>query len=398
MSSEKKDLTRIEDLGEFLHELSAEDENESFESPVDLPDLPEDSESAEESFGSDFSTEENTFGEPFESENTFEESTDFTSDSTFDSETSFETETSFDEVSSDFEASFDEPIEAPVQEAIDNPIEDEVINNDDFLSSLEEEKVEEPIREIEPVAPPIRSEYKAPENFQDLKTFAENTNYSQMGAEGNPSFSVLVKNVQFIEDVNDILILLKELNLLLDSEDIIKQRLMRGNLLIPRISEYAAIFLSHKLRKFDVDIQVGLSDEIHPPKHASGSELGILSKQNLQQNQTHHFSFDHSKLDISQIIVSASPQLEGFEVVRYLGVASEHAMINGELVEEENNDEIPQLYTELAQKLKAHALKAHANAIVALNYQLTPLPSEFGLSNSKYRISCTGNLVWVNKR
>jgi uncharacterized protein YbjQ (UPF0145 family) len=239
--------------------------------------------------------------------------------------------------------------------------------------------------------------YKTPENFEDLKKFAESTSISGMGAEGNPSFSVLLKNIRYIEDVNDILSLMKELTLLSDPEEQIRQRLMRGHLLVPRISEYAAIFLAHKLRRFDIDIQVGLSDEIHPPKHQETPETGLVSKYSLYQNQTHHFHFDDPKLEISHIIVASSPNLEGYQVLKYLGVASEHKILDGRIVEDEDSQEIPRHYSELAQKLKAHALKSNANAVIGLNYQLTPLPSDYGTTGSKYRLSCTGNLVWVNK-
>jgi uncharacterized protein YbjQ (UPF0145 family) len=237
-------------------------------------------------------------------------------------------------------------------------------------------------------------EYKAPENFEDLKKFSESSSFGRVAMEGNPSFSVLIKNVRFIEDINDIIGLLRELTLLNDPEEQVRSRLMRGMLLVPRISEYAAIFLAHKLRRFDIDIQVGLSDEIHPPKHQETPETGIVSKFNLHQNQTHHFHFDDPKLEISQIIVAATQSLEGYQVLRYIGVASEHKMLDSYIVEDENSTDH---YQELAQKLKAHALKAHSNAVVGLNYQLTPIPTEFGMSGHKYRLTCTGNLVWVNK-
>jgi uncharacterized protein YbjQ (UPF0145 family) len=191
--------------------------------------------------------------------------------------------------------------------------------------------------------------------------------------------------------------MLKELSLLVDSEEQTKSRLMRGMLLIPRISEYAAVFLAHKLRRFDIDIQVGHSDEIHPPKHQEVPETGIVSRHSLYQNQGHFFQFDDAKLELSQIIVAATSQLEGYQVVKYIGVASEHKMLEGYVVEDENSQEVPIHYHELAQRLKAHALKAHSNAVVGLNYQLTPIPGEYGISGTKYRLSCTGNLVWVNK-
>lgn len=407
MTSQKKDLTRIEDLGEFIHELNAEDDFQSSEDlPSDLPEIPgsEDNEVSpfEESQGLDFGTTEEF------PETSFEENADaFTSDFSVTEEpeeTSLNFDTPDDLNTSDFTSSFtlDEPSEEskPLEEHND-------FNSDAFLSdeaSLESETLAasellmnepEPLREIQEMTQ--EREYKSPENFEDLKKFSENTSFGTMASEGNPSFSVLLKNVRFIEDIQDIILMLKELNLLVDSEEQTKSRLMRGMLLIPRISEFAAIFLAHKLRRFDIDIQVGPSDEIHPSKHQEAAETGIVSKHSLYQNQSHNFHFDDPKLEMSQIIVSATSSLEGYQVVKYMGVASEHKMLEGHVVEDENSSEVPLHYQELAQKLKAHALKANSNAVVGLNYQLTPIPGEFGMGGHKYRLTCTGNLVWVNK-
>lgn len=390
MSGNKKDLTRIEDLGEYLHELNEDDE--------DIPDFPaentiensEEDSPFESSFESSFDTTEETglessFETSFETQDDQEEeaTSDFLSEN--EESSNFETNLNFSETSFNEEDPF----------TLSEEIEEEPTPLEDITSEFEPEPEPEPI--LSPVFEEPTREYKSPENFDDLKKFAESTSFTGMSAEGNPSFSVLIRNVQFIEDVNDIIALMRELKLINDTEEELKNRLMRGTLLVPRISEYAAIYLAHKLRRFDIDIQVGLSDEIHPPKHQEAPEVGMVSKLNLYQNQSHHFHFDDPKLDISHIIVAATPGLEGHQVVRYQGVASEHKMIESYLVEDESSEEIPRYYQELAQKLKAHALRAHANAVVGLNYQLTPLPSEFGSSSAKYRLTCTGNLVWVNK-
>ena len=382
MSNNKNDLTRIEDLGEFIHELNNSDDTlESETSDSDVPDVP--------SFG--------------EEETSFETSEDF--GSTFESESTESTESSFSTDFTDGEDSSNEEMtpEWNTESESESEMESPIQPQEEFTSSFEDEpSFNEPEPVIaqtyspEPVVE-VRSDYKTPETFEDLKKFSESSSFSGMATEGNPSFSVLVKNVRFIEDVSDIVLLLKEYNLLVDSEEQTKARLMRGMLLIPRISEYAAIHLAHKLRRFDIDIQLGLSDEIHPPKHLETPETGIISKHNLYQNQSHHFHFDDAKVDLDQIIVSATPSLDGYQILKYMGVASEHKIMDGLIVEDENSKEVTGFYHELAQKLKAHAMKANANAVVGLNYQLTPLPSDFGLGTSKYRLSCTGNLVWINK-
>lgn len=424
MSDNKKDLTRIEDLGEYLHELN--NEEESFEVTPDLPEVPSDElDFGESDFGQAEISAETTIEEDavpaFDTQSEIETldfvsteetpfSTDTTEESTFGSDDiSFDSSSSADFSTEEFKTTEEGPSDnddpftlsddSPSFESqpeIEDKSEPEISSFE--ATSFEEEKVEPEIDPEPSYTPPAQeSTFKAPENFDDLKKFAESSNFSGMGAEGNPSFSLLLKNVRYIEDVNDILAMMKELGLISDSEEQMKTRLMRGHLLVPRISEYAAIYLAHKLRRFDIDIQVGLSDEIHPPKHQETPETGLVSKHSLYQNQIHHFHFDDPKLEISQIIVAATSNLEGHQIIRYMGVASEHKMLDGHIVEDEGSQEIPRYYSELAQKLKAHALKAQANAVIGVNYQLTPLPSEYGVAGSKYRLSCTGNLVWVNK-
>lgn len=389
--SNKKDLTRIEDLGEYLHQLDdGPEETPDFESETSDFNSSEESLDESETFSSSFESESNEFSE-FNSGQDFESSTEETFSYGEPEEESKE-ETSFETSEEDFAPPVFEATEESSSEAQIDPT-PEISFSEPLPQEIEEEVPAPSYNSPEPVSPPA----KAPENFSDVKAFAESTHFTSSGVEGNPSFSVLLKNVKYAEDVDDILALLKEFKLVSDSEEQTRSRLMRGQLLIPRISEFTAIFVAHKLRRFDLDLQVGLSDDLHPPKHQENPEVGVVSKQSLYQNQHHHFQFEDAKLDLSQIIVAATPTLEGYQVIRYLGVASEHQMLDGEVVEDELGDQVPKYYQELAGKLKAHALKQKANAVVGLNYQLTPLPSEYGHSIQRYRLSCTGNLVWVRK-
>ena len=82
MSNDKKDLTSIEDLGEFIHELDATDEVENDSS--DVPDLPEEETPSETDFGtSDFGTSEEVSDFGNSGELSFETNFEENSDSTF---------------------------------------------------------------------------------------------------------------------------------------------------------------------------------------------------------------------------------------------------------------------------------------------------------------------------
>lgn len=408
MSSGKKDLTRIEDLGEFIHELNSEETLESSDDfPSDLPDLPTPDDEEITAFETDDSATDIDFGTTEEFPTSFSGEQE-NSENDFSLEETPEAPEAEEFSTSDFTASFDtdfstSDFESPKEDEPEHGPEEEATVEDDFPYLNDEAPETDSVQfdmpeETQIIQPEVREDkYQAPETFEDLKKFSENSSFSSAATEANPSFSLLIKNVRYLEDVQDIIVLLKELNLLVDNEEQTKSRLMRGMLLVPRISEYAAIFLAHKLRRFDIDIQLGLSDEIHPPKHQEAPETGIVSKHSLYQNQNHYFHFDNPKLELSQIIVSAAPTLEGYQVVKYIGVASEHKMLESPVVEDEGSTEVPAHYQELAQKLKAHALKANSNAVVGLNYQLTPIPADLGMGGHKYRLTCTGNLVWINK-
>jgi uncharacterized protein YbjQ (UPF0145 family) len=411
LSDAKKDLTRIEDLGEYLHELSQEDATNLEDSP------PEFLEAETETKSEDFSSEDHSSAENFES--TFSDNSsesfqteedfsniDFSQTQEVSTEDSFQVneDVSFSENLEAFSSTEDTPQESDLSFSPDSNQDEESSDTFEIETKEEfdnpepevftEEKTQEiPIQESES----FKNHSVVPEEFKDLQKFAENTSLTGMAAEGNPSFSVLISGIKFIEDAEDIYILLKELGITSDPEDVVKKRLHRGNFLIPRISEYAAIFLTHKLRRFDIDLQMGLSDDIHPPKHGERPETGLVSKHNLYQNQSHQFHFSDPKLEISQIVISSTSSLEGYQILKYIGVATEYHLVDQHIMEDDTSPETPKIYNELASKLKAHALKANANAVVGINYQITPIPQELNSLSIRYRLSCTGNLVWVNK-
>jgi len=270
LSDDKKDLTRIEDLGEFIHELN-EEEIVNEEMTNDLPEIPQEENSFETSFQSesedlsfnstDEVTDENSSSIDFsatESSLAFENTESTTSeDDPFSAETPesasvFDSTESFSSDSETIEQiSQDEPLFSEQAQSIESTTES-FQQNDDFQVETEIESSQSPVinpatetpdfyfekpQDPEPTfekTPLVETKedtsiaFKAPENFSDVKQFAENTNFSGMASEGNPSFSVLLNGIKYIEDVNDILLMLKELGLLGDAEDQAKARLMRG--------------------------------------------------------------------------------------------------------------------------------------------------------------------------
>ncbi len=477
---EKSDMTRIEDLSEFLHQddpevnaafQSEDDEPPSTDSLPDLDDLEDDEEVEFEttSFDNDDQEddeEEIDFNTEFESdddENTEEDSQEdgedsfnFSSESEDDQEddsSDFETSTDFGALdnsdnddeeddensfgdfdsSDDFNSTSDFNSEVSFENDDENDAEeDEDSNDQEFSSSFDSDEDEEDdfsndIEEdqapeiISPPTPPIATAtyIDRSEKFEDVKSFAKNITYGKIASGGNPPFSVILRNVKFEEDVEDILIILNEHELVGEnSESQMRQSLEGGSLLISQISEFAAIYLTHKFRRFDLDVQMGLSDELHPSKSYESDSVGLISKSRINQNKNETTRIDKSKVDLEGIIISTTPTLENYKIVEYLGIVSDFIIVSedeltndeelseyhervakGHVDQEDSEEEISEvdlkisqsaIYSDLSEKLKPICIKKNGNAIVGINYQITPLSD-----GSKYKISCSGSAVWI---
>lgn len=457
-----KDLTRIEDLGEFLHELNDETQNylDVPEIPADatnpggeLPDLPE--ESAE--FSSDevpaFPTEDAAPPEaPTDEDTSFESSESFTTgeENNFSSDTNsdFSSEGSFEVSAESFESSAESPQEESFGETSftteETPAEEESFTTEHSPEDESAASAEEPTQftgsydepadssfapdstmdestSSDPLANISASiddaanmlaqnidesktndsspsmEYTPKEDFSETRQFAEKALLDDSPSECNPAYSVIARNIRFLEDSEEILSLLKEVGFPHDMMDQFKKQIARGTLLIPRISEFTAIYVCHRLRRFRLELTMGLSDMIHAPKKPTEHDKGLVSRKSIGQNQHHQFEFKASTEEAKNIILSTLAQLDGHAIERYLGVASEHTFLASEVVENETAEAIHKSYDELAQKLKGHALHHRANAVVGINYQLTPMPAEGALGQYRYKLTCTGNLVWAHK-
>jgi len=306
----------------------------------------------------------------------------------------------------------------------------------------EKPKPKTPIEHIE------KTHSSPPEQFEEFKNFANTMTFSNFSSEGNPPFSIILKNLAYVEDIEEISELLSELKVIeADSLDSTKEMLTRGQLLIPRLSEYAAIYLCHKLRRFDVEILMGLTEEISPPKSYESNDRGLSSKRTILSNKKHHFQFNEVS-NIEDVMVTTLPKLTDHNIVKYIGVVTEHRnltqdeisnnAIEDELLEQisesqqeevylnkikrENtlagqsqnkfnyydfyqntntNQEvfsIDRIYQDLVSKLKVKAKASNANGVVGISFSISPISTdEYLKTGQQYQVLCTGNLVWIER-
>ena len=516
-SSDKTDITRIEDLSEYLHQeddtLSSEDfsgfdgfgDDELMDAKTDPNyELPEEftrefsnegaQEGGDEAFSSGFETPPDfTSLEDQENFSTFAEEEDFEAfeseefqDNEFPSTEEFsESPVQDEDLEEDLEA-IEEDFEEQehfmgAEQGVEEPFESD--SEDEFFVASEqeqEEQLEDPelselgtldfnSTESEDLDQPLVSEqeytskevlektplniisessnFTAPENFKELQKFAKNISYGNLASEGNPPFSIILRDVKYKEDAQDILILLKEFGIVKDEEqeETARKSLERGMILIPRLGEYAAITICHKLRRFDINILMGLTEEIHPPKRYDSDDSGIVSKYSVYNSRSHHYNLDKDQLSPSEILTSTTSNLEGHDIIEYIGIASENAIISARLLErslpledelisklpdyQQNRQRIKQIgranqaaaaslpvedlfdkqqepqekitlrhiQADLLSKLRAQSAQQKGNALIGVNFHVSPLGA--GLDReAQYQVICSGSVVWVNKR
>jgi uncharacterized protein YbjQ (UPF0145 family) len=437
--AENKDLTRIEDLSEFLHQkdsdldgqfnhfnpsdskdlsstgigLDAFDEIETDEAPPEIP-----LEMAEIEIPAEISEELLDNHSLFEvgplDEVTFESNEESSPEFNFE-ESSFEG--SVNETDDDFMS--------------DNPMES---SSDAFAF---ENILSEELTDVEidlPVAIPASEKEvytNTSERFEDVKNFANNFSYGQVQGGGNPPYSIVIRHIKFKEEADDIVNLLKELGIVSDATE--KETLMAielGSLIIPQISEYTAIVLAHKLRRFDLDLEVGLSDEVHPSKSGETNPKGLLKKGSLKQNKTESLKISELPNSIQDIIVSTMPSIQGYNIESYIGVQTTFSIVeeaelerlqyvqrthrefsklydfeNTELIElttekafNDYQNSFSLLYEDLTMQLKQKAFAQNANALLGLSFQLSPLNFERSRERiSAYQITCSATFAIVSR-
>lgn len=288
--------------------------------------------------------------------------------------------------------------------------------------------------------------WKRPEDFNEVNQFVENLSYGDMSSDANPPYSVIIKNLKYQEDIEDICNVLIENNFLpKDKEEEIRQSISRGQILIPRISEFAAIMLAHKIRQYDVELLVGLTEEVHPPKNYQSNDKGLSSKASLLRNKKIFHSIK-KQIEDDSIITSTLPYIDNYQILKHMGIITHTKLLDlseleTQIEEKIINELIPvkfketlqekqiisanqlasqsmtttdvdftqpishlkrksldHLYSELVEEMKLKINEPTVNGIIGINFSITPINIDQYLSRGpKYQIVCSGNMVCLER-
>ena len=375
-------------------------------------------------FNTDFNSDFNTdFNSNLDSEESSDDSSDFSFDDTNDSKNNEDTQQEED--------IFSEPIQAQVPS--DN------FRTEEESAVLDSAELDRPITKTEIITNEPSSKIQ---RLDDIEQFGNQSTVFGVNSEGNPPFSIILKNPKFVEDVHTIIEILIEASVFDQSEsESLINKLTSGQLLIPRLGEYHAIKLCHKLRMFNIDIIMGLTEEIQPAKSYESKDNGLLNKDSLFNNKKHFADFQ--KMDTNNFKTTTLSQLDNHKITKYLGIITKSKEVDTEnIVDNEyaeqshekysvelelyrlkrenylasqssnisykefqqnakdssNSFKLELVYKQLMDQMILEAKDNQANAIVGVNFNIIPINLQRSPNQAIiYQVQCTGNMVWIER-
>lgn len=220
----------------------------------------------------------------------------------------------------------------------------------------EEEKIDEPIEHFASSTQELKKTIT--ENiFEDVKEEMETFVLKHVPFESYPSYSLYISQIHTGIQRNSIKLLLKEYQLLQSETEIqlVHRSLQLKHLLIPRISEYAAIYFANKLEHLKLKIQFSPSEDLSG--HHESWDQGPIT------NESFHHHKEQFEVITPDIFISQA-----------YSVADKRVQLLGEVLQQ--TYELPKQelehitsYFKNFSALKEQAKLIHANAIVGLRLQ-----------------------------
>jgi uncharacterized protein YbjQ (UPF0145 family) len=238
---------------------------------------------------------------------------------------------------------------------------------------------------------PVSDEDSHKETFDELRQYGKNL--SPSGNLKTPvPFSILITGIKYIEDAEKILSTLRSKSLNIDLSSIEAQA-KRGKVLIPRISEYAAMYFARSLRSIDANLIVGPSDEIFSSKDSdelATSEL--VSKLTLEQNKSEGINFQDLPKSQVDVILTTSANVPGETISQFQGVVSSSKAVPLDMSLEQAIDAYSE---EVLENIRRKTLDKKANAVVGVQISIQNFNElgDAGETTSNYQVVASGTAV-----
>lgn len=284
-----------------------------------------------------------------------------------------------------------EPDLGPISEAV-SPLDSELAPQQPVLPPLGLAAAA-PEMSIEPFdGPPIEAppaDWRSPtpaqqpppqkQDLESIKQFGERLSIGKPRLEAVPAFSVLLsmRSGHFSETC------LKTIEELLETEDFgirfqdVKVQTDQGKLLIPRISEFAAIVIAQKIRDSVDDIDIDVADEIYKGRSADvTTELNLVDAQTLDQHREEIHDLDSEPASENEVFttnLSDLDEVKEYRIMRILSAITTSAIIDAMVAENPAGRAFEAATEKLTQELITRAFRLRANGVIGVTFTLRPI-------------------------
>ena len=243
-------------------------------------------------------------------------------------------------------------------------------------------------------------------NLDSVKSFGEKIIIGKPKIDANPPFSMLItnKSKKFSDDLK------KELQTILENEDLGIQfndlviQFETGKILLPQISEYAAVFIAQRIRDLVDNIELDLASEIFKsdsladePTEQIFNDAEMLE---ARTEEVHDIGAEPTKE--SDLFSTNLGEIAGFQVTRVLSIISHSEVISATIAENQHSQDFENLSDKLTKILIKKAFDLGAHGILGISYSLKPLESGMdkgsGVIDRAYRVLATGTAVRARRK
>lgn len=237
------------------------------------------------------------------------------------------------------------------------------------------------------------------DSLKKVREFAEKVTIGHPSVEANPAFSLFArgdfdeKKIEFIRGV------LESDSYGVRFEDVALQ-LSAGKLLVPRISEFAAIQLAQKIFDIVNDLEVGLADEIMPS--ADESEIGseLIDPARYRQHEEEARDLAEEPDSEEDVFTSSVNDLAGYQITRILSAITLSDIIPAEIAENPDSKEFEERSDKLIHALASRAFKLGAHGVIGIGFSVKLIEGyrdKNGEPARAYRMLASGTAVRAKK-
>jgi hypothetical protein len=254
-------------------------------------------------------------------------------------------------------------------------LQDSAPHTESSLPSLEHEaKTQIP----SPAVPPASGQA-----FTRLKDYAENAPVGTPAVQASVPFSVMITGRLTPEEREKLLDLISREKMGIRDVDL-EPQFAAERVLIPRISEFAAVLIVQALRATQAELRLGPSDRIFSTADTRASERDS-GFPGAAQSEIYSEASLHPAEDVILTSLSQLPDYPHFTVI---DVVTASASLTSRAVEVESSSEYREILDALQRELRFKAFRKGASAVLNFTLTLTQLSSP-----TQYRLTVMGSAI-----